>query len=137
VGGILSYQNLDYAFTSIADASQYSFSIPVVGGGVFWARSMPKVFDDIFNIVPFMRYPKWVDWEFIFYPLALNSTQASNFMLSMNFHGKVQWTQHFYGEAGFGLKNFSFDDATNPDPQFQFTVPLYVAYGTLGLGFNF
>jgi hypothetical protein len=137
VGGILSYQNLDYAFTSIADGSEYSFSIPVIGGGVFWARSMPKVFDNFFNLVPFMRYPKWVDWEFIFYPLALNSTQATNFMLSMNFHGKVQWTQNFYGEAGFGLKNFSFDDATNPDPQFQFTVPLYVAYGTLGLGFNF
>ncbi|MCB0349693.1 MAG: hypothetical protein KDD38_00835 [Bdellovibrionales bacterium] len=135
VGAIASAMNFDYG---AADSlGTLSFAVPVVGGGVFWARSMPKVIDDFFNLAPFMRYPKWVDWEFIYYPLALRAQQASNFMFAMNFHGKVQWTENFYGEAGFGLKNYSFKDERSSEALSHAAPNIFVAFGTVGLGFNF
>lgn len=135
VGAMLSAMNFDYSTSD--EIGSLTFAVPVVGGGVFWARSMPKIFDEVFNIFPFMRYPKWVDWEFIYYPLALRDGQASNFMFAMNFHGKVQWTENFYGEGGFGFKNYSFEDVRSPDPIFQAAPEVVAAYGTVGLGFNF
>ena len=96
-----------------------------------------RFFDDIFNVIPFMRYPKWVDLEFILYPITLRDQQSSNFIFTMNFHGKVQWSPTFFGEAGFGLKNFSFEDTRSSDPNKQLSLTLGAAYGTIGLGFNF
>lgn len=135
VGMMGSFLNFDYGFKDSLGSVMYH--VPVVGGGAFWARSMPKVFDDILNLFPFMRYTKWVDWEFIYYPLALREKQTSTFMFAMNFHGKIQWTQKFFGEAGFGLKNFSFEDVRSPDPNKQLAPQVVIAFGTLGLGFNF
>lgn len=135
VGLMLSAMNFDYGASD--EFGSVGTSLPTVGGGVFWARSMPKIFDDIFNIVPFMRYPKWVDWEFIYYPITLREKQKSTFMSAMNFHGKVQWTKRFYGEAGFGLKNYSFEDTRSASPDKQLAQTIGVLYGTVGLGFNF
>lgn len=135
VGMMASFLNFDYGFKDSLGSVMYH--VPVIGGGVFWARSMPKIFDDIFNLMPFMRYPKWVDWEFIYYPLTLREKQTSTFMFAMNFHGKVQWTQNFFGEAGFGLKNYSFEDIRSADPAKQLAPQVVIAFGTLGLGFNF
>ncbi len=138
VGAILSGQTITYGFDDPGDQVPHvTYKIPVVGAGVFWARSMPKIFDDFFNILPILRYPKWVDWEFLYYPFALQAHQKSNGIFSMNFHGKIQWTKRFFGEMGFGLKNFSFDDTTSADTLRQLHSQLLLAYGTLGLGFNF
>lgn len=108
------------------------FKAQMAGVGVLWARSMPKFFDSIFNIVPFMRYPKWVDVEAIYYPLALSKSTRLGVNMSVNFHGKVLWTERFFGEAGFGLKVFQFDDLVE-----RKAIALAVAYGTIGLGYNF
>lgn len=135
VGLMASFLNFDYGFKD--EIGTVMFHVPVAGGGVFWARSMPKIFDDLFNIIPFLRYPKWVDWEFIYYPMTFREGQASRFMFAMNFHGKVQWTQNFFGEAGFGLKNYSFEDVHFADPNKQLAPQVVIAFGTVGLGFNF
>ncbi len=108
------------------------FTGQMAGAGAFWARSMPKIFDDMFNIIPFLRYPKWVDVEFIYYPLALNANNVIFVNFALNFHGKIQWTNRFFGEAGFGLKSFQFGDV-----EANKVIGLGVAYGTVGLGFNF
>ncbi|MBX7232188.1 MAG: hypothetical protein K1X29_08905 [Bdellovibrionales bacterium] len=102
------------------------------GAGVFWARSLPKFFDQIFNIVPFMRYPKWVDVESIFYFMPGSSHTRLGINSAINFHGKVMWTPQFFGEGGFGFKLFQFDDLTKNK-----SVGLAVAYGTIGVGYNF
>ena len=122
VGGMLSYQSIQYS----------TITAPMVGVGAFWARSMPRVFDDIFNIVPLMRYPKFVDMEFIFYPMSLNSSVTLNANFALNFHGKVLWTKNIFGEAGFGLKRFAFKDSTSNQQ-----AELNTFYGTMGLGVNF
>jgi hypothetical protein len=101
----------------------------LVGGGVYWARTMPKIFDDLFNLFPFMRYPKYVDMEFFAYPMALGSLSVSRVSTNLNFHGKVFWTHRIYGEAGFGIKSLSYADISN-----NTAVNLATAYATFGLG---
>ncbi|HEY8269471.1 MAG TPA: hypothetical protein VIG33_01175 [Pseudobdellovibrionaceae bacterium] len=122
LGAMLDYQKIDFD----------KISAPMLGVGAFWARSMPKVFDDFFNFLPLMQYPKWVDMEFIYYPLSMSSrvTLESNFAL--NFHGKVLWTKNWFGEAGFGIKRYAIVDA-----QLRQKAALDTFYGTVGVGLNF
>lgn len=137
VGLIFASQQVNYSFKQLVGGTPEEFTSKAsfIGGGLFWARSMPRFFDDLFNIIPFLRYPKWVDVEGVLYPISLDPGQASRFTLAVNFHGKIQWTPSFFGEAGFGLKNFAWDDTTIGDN--GKTVGLAVGYGTVGLGFNF
>lgn len=122
VGAMLSYQNVTFD----------QLKAPMVGVGAFWARSMPKVFDDFFNLIPIMRYPKWVDVEFIYYVSSMDSKVQLNAPMSLNFHGKVLWTERYFGEAGFGMKRYGFtDDSLNQKAE------LNTFYGTVGLGINF
>lgn len=106
--------------------------VPMLGAGFFWARSMPKIFDDLFNIIPIMRYPKWVDLEYIHYFSGLKSEGEYGSNYAMNFHGKVLWTPTIFGEAGFGAKSTNMLD-TNLNQKTEFTS----FYGTVGLGINF
>lgn len=122
VGGILSYQTVTYD----------QIQAPMLGVGAFWARSMPKVFDDLFNYLPFMEYPKFVDMEFIYYMSSMKSTVTLQGNFALNFHGKVHWTKEIFGEAGFGLKRYAFDDASSNQQ-----AALNTFYGTVGLGMNF
>lgn len=104
------------------------------GAGIFWVRSMPKLFDDILNWFPFMRYPKWVDMEMMYYlaPLSADVTNGTSPTYSLNFHGKLLWTKYFFGEAGFGLKAYSY-----LKPSTNELVSVQALYGTAGLGLNF
>lgn len=122
VGVIASYQ--DFTFGTLKSG--------MIGAGGFWARSMPQVFDNLFNIVPMMRYPKWVDMEFIYYFKPLDSSIELNSTLALNFHGKVFWSDTIYGEAGFGMKRFAFLQTTTAQK-----AEINAFYGTMGLGMNF
>jgi len=121
-GIMLSYQSVTFG----------TLGAPLVGAGWFWARSMPRILDNVFNIVPFMRYPKWVDMEFIYYASSLKAGVTANSNLSLNFHGQVLWKKNFFGEAGFGMKRYAFQDsALNQKAE------LNTFYGTVGLGLKF
>lgn len=116
-----------YESLSIAEVK-----VPVLGMGFYWARSMPKIFDDLFSYLPFMDHPKFVDMEFIYLPLSLDSnvTVGSSYLIS--FHGKVLWSQTIFGEAGFGLQSYSLQDKAQ-----SLSVGLSAFYLTVGLGINF
>lgn len=103
-----------------------------LGTGVFWARSMPKAFDDAMNVIPVFRYPKWVDMDFILYPVNMNSEIQSELSWEINFHGKLLWTKSFWGEMGFGARSYNLKKSSE-DLEVHFTP----VYGTLGLGLNF
>jgi hypothetical protein len=117
-----SYQNVTFG----------TVKAPMLGGGWFWARSMPKVFDDFFNWFPFMNYQKWVDMEFIYYFSSMNADVKLNNTMALNFHGQVLWKKNFFGEAGFGYKRFGFRDEGQGKE-----AKLDTFYGTLGLGIKF
>jgi hypothetical protein len=131
-GIMASYQDFKAQLTTT------DFHVPMVGFGWFWARSMPQVFDEIFNYIPYMNYPKWVDMEFIYYAMSADSSQKLNFNFALNFHGQVLWKDNFFGEAGFGIKRYDFVDLKN---KLQTGVgtgyQLNTLYGTVGLGLKF
>lgn len=129
-GLMLSYQNV------VADVEVTKFTAPLVGIGWFWARSMPQVFDELFNYLPFMNYPKWVDMEFIYYGMSLDSRIEPNVNMALNFHGQVLWKDNFFGEAGFGFKRYAFKDMENSYRQ-GIGYTLDTIYGTVGLGIKF
>jgi len=122
VGLMMSYQNVSFG----------DLKAPMTGVGGFWARSMPKVFDDLFNLLPLFRYPKWVDVEFIYYMNSMDSNVTLNSSMSLNFHGKVLWSQRLFGEAGFGIKRYAFSDQ-----ELSQKAELNTFYGTFGVGLNF
>jgi hypothetical protein len=92
-----------------------------------------------------------VDLEFIYYPVpasvgyqAVNPWTTFNGRTglgnwALNFHGKVMWTDRFFGEAGFGMKNWDFyREFTDTNGLFQRQgVLLFTVYATVGLGYNF
>jgi len=129
-GVIVSYQSLD------VDVEVTDFRAPMAGFGWFWARSMPRVFDEIFNQLPFLNYPKWVDMEFIWYGGNMDSANKLGFNFALNFHGQVLWKDNFFGEAGFGIKRYDFIDKNNPY-QANLGYSLNTLYGTVGLGLKF
>lgn len=102
------------------------------GIGAYWARTMPRIFDDIFNILPFLRYPKYVAMEFTYYPMSFSNEVTPGATYNLNFHGKLFWSPRFYGEAGFGIKQFNY--VYKPS---QSDVLVGTAYGTIGLGVIF
>ncbi|MFS4460302.1 hypothetical protein [Bdellovibrio sp. HCB2-146] len=122
VGLIMAYEAL-----TLGDSN-----VPKLGVGLFWARSMPRALDSLFNKLPFMNYPKWVDMEFIKYVSSTDSDMKIGDDYVLNFHGKVMWTPKFFGEAGFGLKSYFFESKTDGSG-----AKLSTFYGTLGLGWNF
>lgn len=129
-GAMLSYQDLE------VNLDVTDFKVPMIGVGWFWARSMPQVFDDLFNYLPMFRYPKWVDMEFIYFVNSLDSAKKLDTNFALNFHGQVLWKKNFFGEAGFGIKRYAFVDGAN---SFQRNIgyQLTTVYGTIGLGFKF
>lgn len=107
-------------------------NVPKMGVGLFWARSMPRSIDKWFSKLPYMNHPKWVDMELITYLASTDSDVKLQGDFALNFHGKVLWTPSFFGEAGFGMKNYQYE--------FQSTgygAKITTFYGTLGLGINF
>lgn len=117
------------SFSSIAlSDNKASF----LGAGAFWARSMPLFIDKIFNIIPLLRYPKYVDVEFIYYGYSLKSDVEAGKTMFLNFQGRVFWTKRFFGEGGFGLKRFNFKMQDH-----EAATEFYVGYGTAGLGLTF
>jgi hypothetical protein len=139
--------------------SFYDASTNMLGVGIFWARSMPKVLDDLFNQVSIFRYPKWVDAEALWYVYGTNPRAKLNVEFNppqnfgnfaLNFHGKVLWTKRFFGEAGFGIRSITYNriydrriDGISPPEiiegeqfaawQFNF----YALYALVGVGMSF
>ncbi|MGE3760471.1 MAG: hypothetical protein AB7H97_22085, partial [Pseudobdellovibrionaceae bacterium] len=130
------------ALAGLSDQQVFAYKARFLGVGFFWARSMPQIFDNIFNIIPYLRYPKFVDLDFTYYPTALSTgtTPLLNFIL--NFHGKIMWTKSFYGEAGFGWRWTNFHSMQNAQYDEKGVlrgrgVTFISAYGLAGLGYSF
>ncbi|MBX9768622.1 MAG: hypothetical protein K2X47_15215 [Bdellovibrionales bacterium] len=109
-------------------------SIPaqLVGGGLFWARSMPDVFDSVMNLVPWFRYPKYVEAKVMLLPLSLGTDVTSGLNLVMFFQGKMIVTPRLFLEAGISVRRYSYEHKT----LFQ-SITSFFASGTLGVGYLF
>lgn len=108
------------------------YDVAKLGVGLFWARSMPRALDELFNKLAVFRYPKWVDVEVINYMSSMTSGVTLQNDFIVNFHGKVMWTDRFFGEAGFGYKRYAFTLDKN-DEKFN----TQTLFGTVGVGLKF
>lgn len=126
LGLILSYEN----------QSLRNYSANLLGVGAYWARKLPKLFDLILSRFPLLGdHKKYVDMQFVYYPMALTKGDQTKTNYELNFHGKVFWTQRLYGQMGFGLKQIQFTKDAGAAIETQ--VNLRSSYGTLGLGYLF
>ncbi len=126
--------SIGFQQTALSGPKVGDHTVQYLGLGGYWARTMPKIFDDLFNLLPFMDYPKYVDMDFTVYPTTLTSGYKAGVTFNLNFHGRVFWTERFYGEAGFGIRQtaFSFRPVTR-----ERSASLSAAYGTMGFGYRF
>lgn len=117
-----------------------------LGFGFFWARSMPKGFDDLFNLIKYFRYPKWVDLEFIYYPVALNPNEVSLRLVpgqrawgnwALNFHGKMFFNPSWFMEGGFGVRSAAIVQETPQRSNKREFANFIAIYGTVGFGYQF
>lgn len=97
------------------------------GLGLYWARMMPEVFASAMEMLPWFRYPKFVDMDGTWFVQTGEPLGAIN--LSLNFHGKVFWRPGFYGELGLGIRRVDFTDTLRRQ-----TVLVQSGYITMGLG---
>jgi hypothetical protein len=130
--GIWHYDELVGVMASVEHITLAGHLVDLGGVGAYWARTMPKIFNDLFNIASVFNVPKYVDMEFLYYPYAITAGITPGSSYALNFHGRVFWTQRFYGEIGFGIRQYQF---TLPDR----TVPIGVTtgYGNVGVGLIF
>jgi hypothetical protein len=130
--GLWNRDELIGVILSMQQNTLSNYTTTLNGLGAYWARTMPKVFNDIFEVLPLFRYPKYVDMDLVIYQGGLSSSVQTQLSYHLNFHGKVFWTDRFYGEAGFGLKRLEFatTDGTN-------RFALGMTYGTVGMGVVF
>ena len=132
VRGVWNRDELFGLIGSLQNASINNTGGLMSGFGGYWARTMPKIFADIFNLIPYLDYAKYVDVELIFYPVSLTQGLSTGTTSALNFHGKVFWTRRIYGEMGFGIRRYDFRD-TNKNT----AVAIATAYGNVGLGVVF
>ena len=132
VRGIWNRDQLFGVIGSIERVQIVGLSSNMGGVGAYWARTMPRIFADLFNKFPLLDYSKYVDVEFVYYPLSISSGISTSQSYNLNFHGKVFWTPRLYGEAGFGIRRYAFTD-----PSQNQGITFSTAYGNVGVGIIF
>lgn len=104
----------------------------LLGGGAFWARSMPAIFDSVLNVVPWFRYPKYVEAKVMFLPVSLGSEVTSGLNIVMFFQGKMIITPRLFLEAGINIRRYDYEHST----LFR-SISSFFGSGTLGVGYLF
>ena len=132
VRGIWNRDQLFGLMGSLQTVSINDAKASLAGGGVYWARTMPRVFAQLFDKFPLLDYSKYVDVEFVYYPVAMSSGTIPGQSFNLNFHGKVFWTKRVYGEAGFGARRYGFSD-----PLANAVIGFTAVYGNIGMGIIF
>jgi hypothetical protein len=119
------------AMTAYQGVSFGDASANMLGMGVFWARSLPSGFNKMFNLVKWFRYPKWVQAQMLFYPVALSdATLGGNYYF--NFQGKMYVGKSSFIRVGGGLRSLQFVDNVNLK-----SIGLNSLYGSFGYGYLF
>lgn len=106
----------------------------LLGIGGFWQTAPQKLIDDIFNIVPLFRYPKWMELSMYYYPLSMSDVQLG-FSFSWKAHGKIFFARNWYFDASFSVNNIAFRRVNSIGRTDAFNIA--TANGTLGLGYLF
>lgn len=132
VRGIWNRDQLLGVMGSLERVTIVGLNATLAGVGVYWARTMPRLVADLFDKFPLLDYSKYVDVEFVYYPVSASSQNSAGQSFNVNFHGKLFWTQRLYGEAGFGMRKYGFADNSRNS-----AIDFSTAYGNIGIGIIF
>lgn len=117
-------------FRSVSSDIQTS----MLGVGAFWHTAPQKIVDDVFNIIPFFRYPKWMELSFYMYPAALDDVELG-LSFSWQAKGKLYIFKSLFLEASFNVNSVSFKKENSSGRLESFGIA--TAHGTVGLGYQF
>lgn len=106
-----------------------------LGVGALWHLAPQKLVDDVFNIVPFFRYPKWMELSVFYYPLVFGSFEAG-FSWSYHAKGRLHFSRDWYFEASINVMAINFKFITD-DPFEEISPQVSTIHGTLGFGWMF
>jgi hypothetical protein len=113
------------------------------GGGIFWNRSFPRALDDLLNLVPLLRKPKFFELQLDYFPVSSAPDVTPNNFGSglgnwhLNFRGKILWTKTFYMDATAGIKQFDLRKNVNSSTVKKLDFQLTAFFGSIGMGFEF
>ena len=108
-----------------------------LGVGAFWHTAPQKIVDDIFNIVPFFRYPKWMEISMFYYPLLIGDEELG-FSFSWQARGKLFFAKQWYLDASFNVNSISFKKSKiSGVTQGADSFGIATAHGTIGIGYLF
>jgi hypothetical protein len=124
---------LRYLNFTVFQSTRNDIVARLLGVGGFWHTAPQKLVDDIFNIVPFFRYPKWMEVSFFYYPLILSGQQLG-LSFSWQLRGKMFFAKNWYLETSFNVNAVSFNQVVNNRSE---KLALGTAHGTIGLGYLF
>ena len=108
----------------------------LLGMGVFWHTAPQKVVDDIFNIVPFFRYPKWMEISLYLYPMTMTPNFSLGLAFSYHARGRLYFSQNWYFDASFNVTSVAFRRGTAGGVK-AFDLTVSTAHGTVGFGYSF
>ena len=126
--------------------SYVSYSVwqtELYGGGIFWNRSFPRALDDLLNLVPLLRKPKFFELQLDYFPVSSAPDVTPNNFGSglgnwhLNFRSKILWTKTFYMDATAGIKQFDLRKNVNSSTVKKLDFQLTAFFGSIGAGFEF
>ena len=108
-----------------------SFDVNMLGAGIFWHTAPLRLMDDIVNLVPFFKYPKWMEISAYYYPM--NFSDNINLGAAFSFHarGRLFFSQSWFFDAAINGTHVSFEKVNEVEGDLAFIE------GTLGIGYNF
>ena len=127
--------NLRYLRYQLFRSRSQNLTPRFIGVGGFWHLGPQKIVDDVFNIVPFFRYPKWMELSAYYYPLVFGSFEAG-FSWSYHAKGRLYFSKDWYFEASINVMDINFKFVTD-NPFDQIAPRISTIHGTLGFGWMF
>lgn len=101
-----------------------------LGVGAFWHTAPQKIVDDVFNIVPLFRYPKWMELSAFYYPMIFGDFNLG-FSWSYHAKGRMFFARSWFLDASFNVMDMNFEVVNNVKPRIS------TAHGTIGIGMLF
>ncbi|MDG0818061.1 hypothetical protein [Bdellovibrio svalbardensis] len=122
VGAFAAYDNLTIG----------ELTAPMMGAGLFWARSMPRSIDSWLNGISFLNHPKWFSLDLVNYFSSLDSQYSLGQNYALNANIKMMSSPGFFWEGGLGVKKNSFDRSSDGA-----SVTLTTFFISIGVGLDF
>jgi hypothetical protein len=121
-GGGVSLEYQDFALDNV--------SFPTLGMGFFWAMPIPQILGSSLDNVSYLRHPKWLDLEAVYYPLALKSDFTMKPTFNFNLTTKIAMSAKYFGDVGVSYRSYNYQMT-------QAETKLSATYFVLGLGARF